>query len=202
MMHVLMAPERAIPWLIAAFIVGYLAGSIPFGPIFARLFGLGDLRDVGSGNIGATNVLRTGNRAAAALTLLFDALKAAVPTAAFLAAWGDLAAQCAALGAFAGHCLPVWLRFRGGKGVAVWVGAALALYWPAALCALGVWLAAARLSRASAVGALAATLAAPFLFYAWGRLEAVLVMAVFAVLIWATHWQNLTRLLRGAEHRF
>ncbi|MEO1459961.1 MAG: glycerol-3-phosphate acyltransferase, partial [Pseudomonadota bacterium] len=150
-----MAPDRALPWLALAFSLGYLAGSVPFGLLVARLFRLGDLRAIGSGNIGATNVLRTGNRAAAALTLLLDALKGAVPVLLFLS-WGDLAAQCAGLGAFAGHCLPVWLRFRGGKGVATWFGIAFALHWPAGAVLAAVWLAGARATRISAVGALAA----------------------------------------------
>jgi len=132
MLHELMAPERALPWFALAFSVGYLAGSIPFGLILARVFRLGDLRNIGSGNIGATNVMRTGNKLAAALTLLFDGLKGALPVLFFLG-WGDLAAQFAGLGAFVGHCLPVWLRFRGGKGVQTFFGIALALYWPAGL---------------------------------------------------------------------
>ncbi|MDT8345111.1 MAG: glycerol-3-phosphate acyltransferase, partial [Thermohalobaculum sp.] len=143
-----MAPDRALPWLGLALACGYLAGSVPFGVIVARLFGLGDLRKIGSGNIGATNVLRTGNRLAAALTLGLDALKGALPVVVFLG-WGDLAAQAAGVGAMLGHCFPVWLRFRGGKGVATFLGVVLGLSLPAGVLICGTWLVAARLSRIS-----------------------------------------------------
>ena len=155
MFHDVMAIERALPWLATAFAAGYFAGTIPFGLLLARALSLGDLRKVGSGNIGATNVLRTGNRVAAALTLVLDALKGAVPALLFLS-WGDLAAQCAALGAFIGHCVPVWLRFRGGKGVATFLGIALALAPLAGAATCLTWLAAAFAMRISSVGALAA----------------------------------------------
>ncbi|MEL6335393.1 MAG: glycerol-3-phosphate 1-O-acyltransferase PlsY [Pseudomonadota bacterium] len=201
MLHVLMAPERAAPWLALAFAIGYLAGSIPFGLIVARLMGRGDPREIGSGNIGATNVLRTGSKAAAGLTFALDFLKGLVPVLAFLS-WGDLAGQAAGLGAFVGHCLPVWLRFKGGKGVSTWFGIAFALHWPAGVALAAIWLALARLSRTSALGALAASLAGPFVFYAFARFEAVLVMALLAMLIWLTHTGNIARLLKGGENRF
>ena len=127
MFHTIMGFERALPWLILALGCGYLAGSIPFGVIVARVFRLGDLRKIGSGSIGATNVLRTGNKLAALATLLLDALKGALPVLFFLG-WGDLAGQAAGLGAFLGHCFPVWLRFRGGKGVATWLGVMLVIH--------------------------------------------------------------------------
>ncbi|MEL7173223.1 MAG: glycerol-3-phosphate 1-O-acyltransferase PlsY [Pseudomonadota bacterium] len=201
MLHELMAPERALPWFALAFSVGYLAGSIPFGLILARVFRLGDLRNIGSGNIGATNVMRTGNKLAAALTLLLDGLKGALPVLFFLG-WGDLAAQFAGVGAFVGHCLPVWLRFRGGKGVATFFGIALALYWPAGLTLAAVWLGVFKLTRTSAVAALVAATTGPIAFFAWGRLEAVLAMAVLGLAIWLTHRSNIARLRGGQENRF
>lgn len=200
MFHDILGIEQALPWLLMALAAGYLAGSIPFGVLVARVFRLGDLRRIGSGNIGATNVLRTGNRAAAALTLVLDAAKGAVPVALFLN-WGDLAAQAAGLGAFIGHCLPVWLGFRGGKGVATFLGIMLGLHWLtfAALCA--TWLAAAALSRISSVGALAASASAPLWLMLFGRWEAVLFAIVLAVLIWLRHHANIARLVRGEEPR-
>ncbi|MEO1724907.1 MAG: glycerol-3-phosphate 1-O-acyltransferase PlsY [Pseudomonadota bacterium] len=201
MLHELMAPERALPWLSLAFAVGYLAGSIPFGLILAKVFGLGDLRAIGSGNIGATNVMRTGNKLAAALTLLLDGAKGAVPVILFLG-WGDLAAQAAGIGAFVGHCLPVWLRFKGGKGVATFFGVVLALYWPAGLTIAGIWLGVFRATRTSALGALAAATAVPIAFFAWGRLEAVLAVTILGIAIWITHRSNIARLWGGQENRF
>jgi glycerol-3-phosphate acyltransferase PlsY len=200
MLHEIMGFDRALPWLSLAFACGYLAGSIPFGVIVARLFGLGDLRKIGSGNIGATNVLRTGNRRAAALTLVLDALKGAIPVALFLG-WGDLAAQSAAVGAFIGHCFPVWLRFQGGKGVATFLGIILALSFPAGLLACATWLAAARLSRISSVGALAAAAAAPVWFWLLDRFEAVLTVAFLAALVFVRHHANIARLIAGTEPR-
>ena len=200
MVHDIMGLERALPWLGLALACGYLAGSIPFGVIVSRVFGLGDLRKIGSGNIGATNVLRTGNRAAAALTLLLDGLKGFLPAWLFLG-WGDLAAQSAAAGAFLGHCFPVWLGFRGGKGVATFLGIVLALSFPAGLLACATWLAAAFLSRISSVGALAAAAASPVWFWLLGRYEAVLTVAGLAALVWLRHHANIGRLLRGEEPR-
>ena len=200
MLHDIMGIERALPWLMLALGGGYLAGSIPFGLIVARLFGLGDLRRIGSGNIGATNVLRTGNKPAAAATLLLDAAKGAVPVAIFLG-WGDLAGQAAGLGAFLGHCFPVWLRFRGGKGVATWFGIMLAIHpltW-AALCL--TWLAAAALSRISSVGALAAAASGPLWLIVFGRWEAVLLAIVLGGLVWLRHHANIRRMLRREEPR-
>ena len=200
MWHQIMAPERALPWLGAAFAVGYLLGSIPFGVIIARLFRLGDLRRIGSGNIGATNVLRTGNRLAALLTLLLDAAKGAVPVVIFLG-WGDLAAQAAALGAFLGHCFPVWLGFRGGKGVATWIGIMLALHPLSGLAVMATWLATVAMTRISSTGALIASLSGPVWLALFARWEAVLVATVLAGLIWLRHLPNIRRLLRGEEPR-
>ncbi|WP_406600609.1 glycerol-3-phosphate 1-O-acyltransferase PlsY [Thermohalobaculum sediminis] len=200
MLHEVMAPDRALPWLALALACGYLAGSVPFGVIVARLFRLGDLRKIGSGNIGATNVLRTGNKVAAALTLVLDAMKGTVPVVVFLG-WGDLAAQAAGAGAMLGHCFPVWLRFRGGKGVATFIGVVLGLSLPAGLLVCATWLAAARMSRISSVGALAAAGLAPLWFWTLGRIEAVLTVAGLAALVWMRHHANIRRLIAGEEPR-
>ena len=190
--------EAALPYLLGAAVLGYWLGAIPMGVLLSRAFGLGDLTKVGSGNIGATNVLRTGNKAAAGLTLLLDAGKGA---AAVLIAgmWGPDAAALGACGAMLGHCFPVWLRFRGGKGVATILGCTLALSWPAGLVCLAVWLGAAALTRYSSVGGLAAAAAAPAALWGFGRLEAVGLFGLLAVLVWAKHHENLGRLLRGQE---
>ncbi|MEM9782288.1 MAG: glycerol-3-phosphate 1-O-acyltransferase PlsY [Pseudomonadota bacterium] len=201
MLHDIMAPERALPWLALAFAAGYALGALPFGVLWARVFGLGDLRQTGSGNIGATNVLRTGNRVAALLTLIGDGGKGAVAVLLFLG-WGDLAAQSAGLGAVIGHLFPIWLRFRGGKGVATFLGIALALHWPSGLAMLAVWLAAQRLTKVSALGALAAATSGPLIFWGFARLEAVLLMILLGAIMWLTHLSNIRRLLRGAENRF
>ena len=199
MLHHIMGLERALPWLLTALACGYLAGSVPFGLIVARLFKLGDLRKIGSGNIGATNVLRTGNKLAALTTLLLDGAKGALPTAIFLSQWGDLAAQAAALGAFLGHCFPVWLKFRGGKGLATWFGILLALH-PLTMALSGlVWLAGAALTRISSVGALAASVAGPLWLMFFGRMEAVLLAIILGILVWLRHHSNIRRLLTGAE---
>lgn len=200
MLHDVLDIERALPWLLAALAAGYLAGSIPFGVLVARLFRLGDLRKIGSGNIGATNVLRTGNKVAAAITLLLDGAKGALPVWLFLG-WGDLAAQAAGLGAFLGHCLPVWLGFRGGKGVATFLGVMLGLH-PLSFAGVAVtWLVAAGVSRISSVGALAAAASAPLWLILFGRWEAVLFAIVLAALIWLRHHANIGRLIRGEEPR-
>lgn len=200
MFHDILGLQHALPWLLAALAAGYLAGSIPVGVLVARAFRLGDLRKMGSGNIGATNVLRTGNKGAAALTLGLDFAKGAVPVYLFLG-WGDLAAQAAGLGAFLGHCLPVWLWFRGGKGVATFLGIMLGLH-PASFAGVAVtWLVAAGISRISSVGALAAAASAPFWLMSFQRWEAVLFAIVLAVLIWLRHHANIARLVRGEEPR-
>ena len=192
--------EAAAPYLLGALLLGYLLGSIPFGVIVARVAGLGDLRKIGSGNIGATNVLRTGNKAAAAATLLLDAAKGAVAVL-IGAQWGPDTAVLAAAGAVLGHLFPVWLRFRGGKGVATLLGVALGLAWPVGLAALAVWAAAAALSKRSSVGGLAACAAVPLGLWAAGRLEAVLVAAVLFLLVVWKHRENIARLIAGTEPR-
>lgn len=180
---------------------GYLCGSIPFGLLLTRTAGLGDIRAIGSGNIGATNVLRTGSKGLAATTLLLDALKGTV--AVLAAAWllGPLAALAAAAGAFAGHVAPVWLGFRGGKGAATFLGCLLALDWRAALAFAAVWLAVAVVSRYSSLSSLSASAASPAVLYALGDRPQALVMALVAVVLWAKHHGNIRRLLAGTEGR-
>ena len=181
--------------------LGYVLGSIPFGLILTRLFGAGDLRSIGSGSIGATNVLRTGRKGLAAGTLLLDAGKGAL--AVWLAAqWWPLAAPIAAFGAIVGHCFPVWLRFKGGKGVATALGIALALSWPVALICVAVWLAAFALSRISSLGGMTATLAGPIAAWALGRPELVLPLAGIALVVLWRHRANIARLSNGTEPRF
>ena len=181
--------------------LGYVLGSIPFGLILTRLFGAGDLRSIGSGSIGATNVLRTGRKGLAAGTLLLDAGKGAL--AVWLAAqWWPLAAPVAAIGAIVGHCFPVWLGFKGGKGVATALGIALALSWPVALICAGVWLAVFALSRISSLGGMTATLAGPIAAWALGRPELVLPLAGIALVVLWRHRANIARLSAGTEPRF
>lgn len=198
MFHDILGWERALPYLGTAFAVGYLIGSIPFGVLVARFLKLGDLRKIGSGNIGATNVLRTGNKGAALLTLLLDAAKGAVAVLIFLQ-WGPLAPQCAALGAFFGHLLPVWLMFRGGKGVATFLGIWLALAWPVGLLNLATWLVAAVLTRFSSAGALAAAAICPLWLIAFGRWGEVLLAIVLGVFVWLRHHANIRRILQNEE---
>jgi acyl phosphate:glycerol-3-phosphate acyltransferase len=182
-----------------ALVLGYLLGSIPFGVVLTRLFGAGDVRSIGSGNIGATNVLRTGRKGLAAATLVLDALKA---TLAVVLAWflfGPPAALAAAAGAVFGHLYPVGLRFRGGKGVATFLGGLIGLAWPAAIAFAVVWLAVAWATRYSSVAALAATAVSPLVALLIGLPEVAVVFALLAVLIWFKHSANIGRLLRGAE---
>ena len=200
MMHTVMAWERALPWLAIALVTGYALGSIPFGLLLARLRGHGDLRQMGSGNIGATNVLRTGDRLAAALTLLLDAAKGAFAVSTF-SVWGPLAAMVAGFGAFVGHLFPVWLRFRGGKGVATWLGVMLVLHWPTGLLCCAVWLGVAAVTRYSSLSALVSAASAPLwlmLFAQWGY---VLLALILAGLLALTHAKNILRLVRGEEPR-
>ncbi|MET0689352.1 MAG: glycerol-3-phosphate 1-O-acyltransferase PlsY [Methyloceanibacter sp.] len=187
--------------LAAAFAGGYLLGSMPFGLILGKLAGLGDVREVGSGNIGATNVLRAGGKKLAALTLLLDAAKG---TAAVLIAarfGGEPAALAAGLGAFLGHLYPVWLGFRGGKGVATYIGVMLGLYWPAALAFCGVWLLVALVTRYSSLAALAAAAATLAILAALGNWPLATLALVFAVLLIVRHRSNIERLLRREETR-
>ena len=182
--------------------LGYLLGSIPFGLLLTRAAGTADLRGIGSGNIGATNVLRTGRKDLAAATLVLDALKA---TAAYLLAAllfrDDAAGLAGAAGALLGHLYPVWLRFKGGKGVATFLGGLIGACWPAALAFALVWLGVAATTRYSSASALAGTVAAPLVAFAVGAPEAGLVFAVLAALVWVKHSANIRRLLSGAEPR-
>lgn len=184
---------------VATAVLAYLLGSLPFGLIMARAFGLGDIRSIGSGNIGATNVLRTGNRPAAALTLIGDAGKGAA--AVLLARWlvGEGAAGIAGLFAMLGHLYPVFLGFRGGKGVATFLGTLLALSLPAGLAACATWLAVAAVARISSLSALAAALLAPVYtaaFYGW---RGAVLVAVLSGLIFFRHAANIRRLREGTE---
>ena len=180
-------------------VLGYLLGSIPFGLVLTRLAGAGDLRAIGSGNIGATNVLRTGRKGLAAATLALDALKATL--AVVLAAWvfGPESALAAAAGAILGHLYPVWLRFRGGKGVATFLGGLIGIAWPAAIVFALVWLAVAAVTRYSSAAALAATAVSPVVVLAIGLGEAALVFWALAALVWFKHSANIGRLLNGSE---
>ncbi len=198
-----MLPEltTAPPVLALVALGAYLLGSVPFGIVMARLFGLGDLRAIGSGNIGATNVLRTGNRLAAALTLLGDAGKGGLAVLAARALWSEDAAQLAGLAAFLGHCYPVFLGFRGGKGVATWLGTLWALAWPLGLATSLSWLALVALARISSLGGLGA--AALSLFWAWllGLTGLAGLAGLLAALIFWRHRANIARILAGREPR-
>lgn len=188
------------PYFLGALIFGYFIGSIPFGIIVTRLFRLGDIRAIGSGNVGATNVLRTGNKLAAGLTLLGDGLKGTV--AVLLAAlWGPDTAVFAALGAFLGHCFPLWLKFRGGKGVATYFGILLALHWPTMILAALIWLASAAIFRYSSLSALIASAATPLMLYAWGHVQFAELLLLLTILLWVRHGSNLRRLISGTEGR-
>jgi glycerol-3-phosphate acyltransferase PlsY len=188
-----------LPHVGAALAFGYLLGSIPFGLILTRLAGTQDIRTLGSGNIGATNVLRTGHKGLAAATLLCDMLKG---TAAVLIAdrwWGRDLALLAGLGAFLGHLFPVWLRFRGGKGVATYLGILIAVAWPAALAFAAIWIVVAAATRYSSLSALVASAAIPGILFLLDDRREALVFVVLTVLIWIMHRANLARLAAGTE---
>ena len=191
--------ETAAPVLALVAIAGYLLGSVPFGLVMARAFGLGDIRQIGSGNIGATNVLRTGNRLAAFLTLILDAGKGGIAVLAARSLFGEDAAQLAGFAAFLGHCFPVFLGFKGGKGVATFLGTLLALFWPAGLAACLTWAVVAGLFRISSLSALVAAASAPIWIAVLGLPQAILVSVLLAVLIFIRHRANITRLLAGEE---
>jgi glycerol-3-phosphate acyltransferase PlsY len=191
-----MSPEAL---LIPAFVLGYLLGSIPFGLLLTRLAGTQDLRTIGSGNIGATNVLRTGRKSLAAATLIGDMLKGTV--AVILAGYfgGPNAAMLAALGAFLGHLFPVWLKFKGGKGVATYIGVLLGLFWPGALVFALLWLATAFTSRYSSLSALVAAFVTPIFLWWFGHAALASLFAVLTLLLFYTHRENIKRLQAGAE---
>jgi glycerol-3-phosphate acyltransferase PlsY len=185
--------------LVLAALAGYLFGAIPFGIVMAKVFGLGDLRKIGSGNIGATNVLRTGNKLAAFLTLILDAGKAGIAVLLAGALFGELAGLVAGLAAFVGHCYPVWLGFKGGKGVATFFGLIFAACWPVGLAAGATWLVIAALSRYSSLSALIASALAPVYAAALGGTLMVPFLIVLALLIFWRHTENIQRLLKGTE---
>ena len=196
-------PDVTSPPLILLLVAlaSYLLGSIPFGLVITRALGLGDLRQIGSGNIGATNVLRTGNRAAAAATLILDAAKGAVAVLLARAWVGPDAAQVAALFAFLGHLYPVWLQFRGGKGVATFLGTLLALAWPVGLAACATWAVTAAVSRISSLSALVAAGLAPVWLLIFGRGQMLALVVILALLVFLRHAPNIARLRAGTEPR-
>jgi len=185
-----------------SFAVGYVLGSVPYGLLLTKLAGLGDIRDIGSGNIGTTNVLRTGRKDLAAATLLLDACKGTIAVLLMGHFYGEAGALAAALGAFVGHLFPVWLGFRGGKGVATFLGLLLAFSWPAALAFAIVWIGVAALFRYSSLGGMSAAVAGPVALYAFtGDGRATLLFTVLSVLLIFMHRANIGRLLNGTESR-
>ena len=195
----------AWPYLLAAWIFGYLLGSTPFGLIFTRMAGLGDVRDIGSGNIGATNVLRTGNTKIAALTLLADLLKGTIPVV-IAAEWGPDQAIMAGFGAFLGHLFPLWLLFKGGKAVATYIGVLFGLSilamtpWPVAVFAF-FWLSTAALFRISSLASITAMIATPIFVWWMGLAQEAELMGLLSVISIARHHENIARLLKGNESR-
>jgi len=187
--------------LLLAALVGYLLGSVPFGMVMARLFGLGDLRAIGSGNIGATNVLRTGNKLAAFLTLVLDAGKGGIAVLLMRALLAEDAALLAGVAAFIGHLFPVWLGFKGGKGVATFLGTMLALAPLVGVAACLTWLAVAAVTRYSSLSALVAAVSGPVWAWVLGAPQAIVVCALLAALIVERHKANISRLIAGTEPR-
>jgi acyl phosphate:glycerol-3-phosphate acyltransferase len=181
--------------------IGYGLGSVPFGMVLARLMGLGNLRDIGSGNIGATNVLRTGNKTAAAMTLILDGAKGAVAVLLARQFAGPDAAQIAALAAFIGHCYPVWLGFRGGKGMATFLGVWLALAWPVGLACCATWLAAAAISRMSSVGSLTSAAFSTAWAVIFGYGSTLLLGIALTLLMYWRHRENIKRIKAGTESK-
>jgi acyl phosphate:glycerol-3-phosphate acyltransferase len=193
-----MGPEAFLP---VAFVIGYLLGSIPFGLLLTKLAGTADLRSIGSGNIGATNVLRTGRKGLAAATLLLDMLKGTATVIVSGYFGGPNGAMLAALGAFLGHLFPVWLKFRGGKGVAVYIGVLIGLFWPAAVGFCAVWLATAFTSRYSSLAALVASFVTPLFLWWFGHAALASLCAVLTLLLFYMHRENIKRLQAGTEGR-
>lgn len=190
----------ALTPVIIALAFGYLLGSIPFGLLITRAAGLGDVRKIGSGNIGATNVLRTGNKKLAALTLLLDALKGAVAVL-IAARWGLEPGIAAGIGAFLGHLFPAWLGFKGGKGVATYLGVLIAFAWQGALAFAVAWLAVAFLSRYSSLAALVAAVVSPVALYLLGLPAYAAAVAAMSALVFIKHRANISRLLAGTESK-
>jgi glycerol-3-phosphate acyltransferase PlsY len=182
-----------------ALVFGYLIGSVPFGLILTRMFGAGDLREIGSGNIGATNVLRTGRKGLAAATLLLDLGKGLAAVLAARALFGEALTEQAAIGAFAGHCFPVWLAFKGGKGVATTAGICFGLAWPIGAVYAAVWLAMLAVTRISSLAGMSAAVAAPIAAWGLGYPGHVKALAAIAVAVLVLHRANITRLRAGTE---
>jgi len=195
----LMTWQITLPIALVAAAIGYLLGSIPFGLILTKAAGLGDVRSIGSGNIGATNVLRTGNKKLAALTLVADAVKGTIPILIMKELGGETAGLIAGLAAFGGHLFPIWLSFKGGKGVATNIGILFGLYWPLGLIFLAVWLAMAFAFRISSLSALTASALSPVWAWLLGRPTFIPPLVLLAVLIWVMHRANIARLLKGEE---
>jgi glycerol-3-phosphate acyltransferase PlsY len=189
-------------YIVIALIVGYGLGSIPFGLILTRLAGTGDIRTVGSGNIGATNVLRTGHKGLAAATLIGDLLKGTLAVYLMRKLGGPDAALVAGLGAVFGHCFPVWLQFKGGKGVATYVGVLIAVSWPVAACFAAIWAGTAALTRYSSLAGLLATAATPPLLWLGAGDKPALLFLILSALVWVMHRANIGRLLDGTEPKF
>jgi glycerol-3-phosphate acyltransferase PlsY len=185
--------------ILTALILGYLLGSIPFGLLLTRFAGLEDIREIGSGNIGATNVLRTGRKGLAAATLIFDMFKGAVAVLIASALWGRNPALMAGLGAFVGHLFPLWLRFKGGKGVATYIGVLLALTWKGALVFAVVWLVVAAITRYSSASGLVASLATLGFLMWQGEPDVSILFIVLTQALWITHRANIARLVAGTE---
>jgi len=188
-------------FLVVAFGIGYLLGSVPFGLLLTRLAGTQDLRTIGSGNIGATNVLRTGRKGLAAATLLGDMLKGTLAVMIAGSIGGPDAAMVAALGAFLGHLFPVWLGFKGGKGVAVYIGVLLGLFWPAAAVFGAIWLTTAFTTRYSSLAALVASVVTPIFLWWFGHPALASLFAVLTMLLFYMHRENIKRLQAGTEGR-
>jgi acyl phosphate:glycerol-3-phosphate acyltransferase len=184
---------------VLAVVIGYLLGSIPFGLVLTRMAGTADLRSIGSGNIGATNVLRTGRKGLAAATLICDMLKGTVAVIVGVTIGGPIAAMLAATAAFLGHLFPVWLNFKGGKGVAVYIGVLLGLLPVAALVFGVIWIATAAISRYSSLSALVASFITPIFLWWFGHYEWAGLFAVLTMLLWYMHRENIRRLQAGTE---
>jgi glycerol-3-phosphate acyltransferase PlsY len=189
----------AVPLLLLTFVLAYLLGSVPFGIVIARTFGLGDLRKIGSGNIGATNVLRTGNKLAAFLTLILDSGKGAIAVLVARFLIGEDAAQLAGFGAFLGHIFPVFLKFQGGKGVATYLGTVLALSLPVGVAACASWAICAAVFRISSLAALIMVAALPLIAYLLNAPNLVILLIALGVLVWYRHGENIRRLTKGTE---
>ncbi len=190
---------ETLPMAILALALGYLLGSIPFGLLLTRKAGTADIRTIGSGNIGATNVLRTGRKDLAALTLLGDALKGTAAVLLGAALFGHDGALAAGFGAFIGHIFPVWLKFRGGKGVATFIGVTLGFAWPGVLAFAFAWLTVAYVTRFSSLAALVASVVTVAAIWIFGYRPEAAVLAVLAALLWAKHHENIRRLMAGTE---